>query len=88
MEAKAQELVVNFLFRCETSIGNKRLYQYGADFAVSVLGKAYHTVWTGIKILVVCLYAFKERCKVVVGIAEIIQFDYCLLVRRQIDFIL
>lgn len=61
VEAKAKELVVNFLFRSKTSIGNKRLYQYGADFAVSVLGKAQHIILTIRKILVVRLYALKER---------------------------
>ena len=61
INATTLKLVKNFLFCRETSIGNKRLYQYCTDFAVSVLGKAYHTIWTGIKIFVVCLYAFKER---------------------------
>ena len=88
MEAKAQELVMDFLFGCEAGIGNKRLYQYGANFAVSVLGKSCHAVGTSVEILVVCLDAFKKRCEVVVCIAEIVELNNLFLVWRQIDFVL
>ena len=87
-EAKAQKLVMDFLFGCETSIGNKRLNEYSTDFAVSIFSKSYHAILTIWKVLVMRLDAFKERCKVVVSITEIVQFDNLPLVWRQIDFIL
>lgn len=87
-ETKAQELLMDFLFCCKTSIDYKWLYQYSTDFAVSVLGKAYHAIRTSIKILVVYFDPFKKRCKVVVSITEIVKLDNFLLVKRQIYFIL
>ena len=71
-EAKTQELFMDFLLRGQTGFCNKWLRKDCTNFAILVFGKTYHPIRTCVKILIVCLDAFKERSKVIVGITEII----------------
>ena len=87
VEAETNEFVVNLLLGGEAGITYKMLHQNRADFAVSVLGKANHAIWTSIEILVVCLDALEERGKVVVGIAEIVKLDDILTIGREIRLV-
>ena len=72
IEAKADKLIVNFLFCGQTSLGNKRLYQYSTDISVSVFSKAEHAIGTIREIVVVCLNTFEERRKIIIRISEIV----------------
>lgn len=78
---------MDFLFSGKSGFGNIWLNKHGTCLAALVLGKTYQIVGTCVKILIMCLYAFKERCKIVVGITEIIQFNDFLTICRQISFI-
>ena len=87
VEAETNELVVNLLLSSEAGITYKLLHQNRADLTVAVLSKAYHAVSTIGKILVVRLDALEERGKVIVGIAEIIEFDDILTIGREISLV-
>ena len=79
---------MDFLLSGKTGILYKPLYQYCTYFAVFVLSKANHTIRTRIKVLVVCLDTLEKRCKIVIGIAEIIQLNDFRALGREIDFVL
>jgi len=81
-EPEANELIVYFLFRCQSRLGNKRLYQHSTHVPIAVLSKTKHTIGTGVKIPIMGFYAFKERCEIIVGITKIVQFDNLLCIGR------
>ena len=87
VEAETNELVVNLLLGGEAGVIDIRLNQHRTDFAVAVFGKANHAIWASIEVLVVRLDALEERGKVVVGIAEIVEFDDILTIGREISFV-
>ena len=71
-ETKTQELFMDFLLRGQTGFCNKWLRKNCSDFAIHVFGNTYHPIRTCVKILIVCLDAFKERSKVIIRISKII----------------
>ena len=74
-ETKTQKFFMN-LFACsQTGIVNIWLNKYGTNIIITVLGKSDHTIGTCIKILVMRINPFKERCEIIVRISEIIQLD-------------
>ena len=66
---------MDFLLCGKAGIVDIRLNEHGTNFAVSIFGKANHTIGTGVKVFVMSLYSFKEWCEVIVRISKIIQFD-------------
>ena len=82
MKPKAQELVVYLLICGQTGFGDERLYQNCTDISISVFCETNHTVWTSIKVFVMCLDALEERCEVVIRITEIVQLDDFRTIRR------
>ena len=87
METKTQKLIMDFLLSCKAGIINIWLSQDSANLSIFVLCKTKHSVQAIREILIVSLYAFKERSEVIVRITEIIQLDDFRTVRRKIGFI-
>ena len=65
-ETKTQKFFMNLFFRSQTGIVNIWLNKYGTNITIAVLGKSDHTIGTCIKILVMRINTFKERCEIVV----------------------
>ena len=65
-KSKTQKLLVYLLSCSKASFRNIWLSQYSTDFSILIFCKTYHTIRTGLKIFIMSLYAFKERCKIVI----------------------
>ena len=87
MEPQTYELIMDFLLGSQPGFGNIWLNKYSTYTTILILGKAYHVVRASVKIAVMRFNTFEERCQIIVGITEVIQFDDLLTIYRKIGLV-